>query len=91
MPVVHLEILGRVQGVGFRWFVRQQARGLGLAGWVRNRADGAVELAASGSDEEVQRLVELVSEGPAGARVEAVRELPTSTVGDLPNPFSVER
>ena len=49
MPTrIHLRIRGKVQGVGFRWFVREQARRCDLAGWVRNNPDGSVELAARG-------------------------------------------
>jgi acylphosphatase len=88
---VHLEIRGRVQGVGFRWFVRESARRLGLAGWVSNREDGAVELAAEGEPALVERFVEEVSRGPAGARVTSVEHLSAEDSGDLPHPFTVQR
>ena len=58
MTVIRLVISGRVQGVGFRWFVRQAAREGGLTGWVRNNADGSVELVAGGAAEAVSRFVE---------------------------------
>ncbi len=90
MARVHLEVTGLVQGVGFRWFLRQRARALGLAGWVANRDDGAVELAVEGSEEAVRSLVEAARAGPAGARVENVRELPV-VAGDLPATFTVLR
>ena len=48
MESIHLEVRGRVQGVGFRWYVVDKARELRLAGWVKNRGDGNVELAAAG-------------------------------------------
>jgi acylphosphatase len=63
---------GLVQGVGFRVSVQRWAAQRGVAGWVRNRADGAVEAAFEGDEAEVERLVELVREGPRGARVERV-------------------
>lgn len=90
MARVHLEVTGVVQGVGFRWYLRQRARALGLAGWVTNRDDGAVELAAEGSDDAIRSLVEAARAGPAGAHVENVRELP-AVVEDLPNTFTVIR
>jgi acylphosphatase len=72
MPRIHLLVRGRVQGVGFRAFVLHHARALGLSGWVRNCADGAVELEAEGDRAGLERLVEAVSRGPSGARVAAV-------------------
>jgi len=70
---VRLVVLGRVQGVGFRWFVLQQARALELDGRVANRADGAVEVEAQGTRDRLEQLVALVGLGPSGARVEEVR------------------
>lgn len=69
---VHLVIRGRVQGVGFRYFVLRRAESLGLAGWVRNRPDGAVEAEAEGPRTALERLIEAVGNGPSGARVVAV-------------------
>jgi acylphosphatase len=74
MNRVHLVIHGRVQGVGFRYFVSSEARGLGLRGTVRNRADGTVEVEAEGGPEALARLVEAVRRGPPAARVERVEE-----------------
>jgi acylphosphatase len=65
-------VFGRVQGVGFRWFVRERAEGLGLVGWVRNRSDGAVELVAEGPAASLERLVDELREGPRGAYVTRV-------------------
>ena len=91
MPTVHLAISGVVQGVGFRWFVRERARRWGLAGWVRNRDDGTVELAAAGSDEAVDALVKAVRSGPPGASVRDVAKLSADDLGELPQPFAVMR
>jgi acylphosphatase len=66
-------VRGRVQGVGFRWFVSRHAQGLGVTGYVRNLVDGSVEVVARASDTAVlQRLEELLSRGPHGAAVESV-------------------
>jgi len=66
----HVTVRGRVQGVGYRAFVEQAARG--LEGWVRNRRDGTVEAVFAGSDEAVAAAIEACRRGPRGARVEAV-------------------
>lgn len=67
-----LRIHGRVQGVFYRGWAVETARGLGLAGWVRNRRDGTVEAVVQGSGEVVQRFVELARSGPPAARVESI-------------------
>ncbi len=64
---------GRVQGVGFRWWVQRTGRELGLRGAVRNLPDGAVEVRAAGPAEQVGRLEELLAVGPPAARVERVQ------------------
>ena len=66
---VRLRITGRVQGVGYRAWTMQQARALGLRGWVRNRADGSVEALVSGDDDAVECMIESSRQGPLGARV----------------------
>lgn len=70
---VRLEIEGRVQGVGFRWWTVRQASALGLAGWVRNRRDGSVEALAIGAIEVLDAFVAACAEGPRAAQVNAVR------------------
>src|SRR5262250_2009619 len=68
-------VRGRVQGVGFRWFVEHEAHMLGVAGWVRNNADGSVEVMAQGSREQLARLRTKLRQGPRAARVDDVEEL----------------
>jgi acylphosphatase len=68
----HLRITGRVQGVFYRdWFV-EQARGLGVTGWVRNRADGSVEAVVSGSSGMIEAIVAKAHQGSPPSRVEDV-------------------
>ena len=69
-----LRITGRVQGVGFRYSAMDEARRLGVTGWVRNTHDGAVELVAEGDRDELQRLVTWCHAGPRGALVTHVEE-----------------
>lgn len=69
-------VRGRVQGVGFRFFVLRQARLVGLAGTVRNLPDGAVEVLAWGGDAALTSLRAALGEGPGHARVDAVDEQP---------------
>ncbi len=69
---LHLVIHGRVQGVFFRDSMRREAQRLGIAGWVRNRADGAVEAAVQGEPADVDRIVRWAHRGPEYANVERV-------------------
>lgn len=71
---LHLRLSGRVQGVFFRAATVEEARGLGLRGWVRNLPDGRVEIAAEGSRERLAMLRAWAHQGPPGARVEQVEE-----------------
>jgi len=87
---LHAVVRGRVQGVGFRWFVRETATRLGLAGRVLNRADGAVEVEAEGDEAAIAALRRELAAGPRGANVEAVDEL-QATAETLARPFSIER
>ena len=72
---LHVRVDGRVQGVGFRWFVREKALRLGVGGWVRNLPGGGVEVAAAGAPDAIAALRTAVARGPVGARVSAVVEL----------------
>jgi acylphosphatase len=67
-------VRGRVQGVGFRWFVEREAHILGIAGWVRNDADGSVEVLAQGTRDQLTGLRSRLRQGPRAARVDAVEE-----------------
>jgi acylphosphatase len=70
----HVTIRGRVQGVGYRYFVEQAARSRDLEGWVRNRRDGSVEALFSGSAEAVAAMIAACRRGPSSARVEALQD-----------------
>jgi acylphosphatase len=72
--VVHFLIRGRVQGVGFRWFVHREAADLGLRGWVRNTDAGDVEIVAAGEAEDIAELRLELRKGSRGSRVDAVIE-----------------
>ena len=67
-------VSGRVQGVGFRFFVEREAHMLGIAGWVRNNFDGTVEVLAMGTPEQLMGLRGRLRAGPRAARVDAVDE-----------------
>jgi acylphosphatase len=67
-------VRGRVQGVGFRWFVEREAHILGIAGWVRNNADSSVEVLAVGTREQLVGLKSRLQQGPRAARVDDVEE-----------------
>lgn len=68
----HVVARGRVQGVGYRAFVEEEALRRGLEGWVRNRRDGTVEAVFSGADETIALLLAALRRGPPAALVEAV-------------------
>jgi acylphosphatase len=76
-------VRGRVQGVGFRWFVEREAHMLGIAGWVRNNHDGSVEVLAQGTRDQLSGLHGRLREGPRAARVDAVEVSDTPPVDGL--------
>ena len=67
-------VSGRVQGVGFRWFVEREAAQVGIAGWVRNCESGDVEVMATGTREQHGALRQKLQQGPRAARVDYVAE-----------------
>ena len=79
--ILRFFISGRVQGVGFRWFVARQAGSLGVQGYVRNLVDGRVEVLAQGNLEELERLESHLARGPGRARVDAVEKSEISDEG----------
>ena len=93
LAVRRYRVEGEVQGVGFRWFVREEARALALAGWVRNEPDGAVVLVAAGDAIALDSLERLLKVGPRHATVAHVvrRELTSFDAAGLPSPFLIER
>ena len=70
----HVTINGRVQGVGYRYFVEQAARSRDLEGWVRNRRDGSVEAVFSGPADAITAMIAACRRGPSSARVDAVQD-----------------
>jgi acylphosphatase len=89
--VLHFLIQGRVQGVGFRWYVHREASQLDLRGWVRNTEDGEVEVVASGELDELAKLRSSLRRGPRGSRVDRLIEhyLDESEAEDLSS-FQIE-
>ena len=83
------EILGDVQGVGFRFFAERRAIQLGLHGWVRNRYDGAVEVEVEGRPDDLDQFLAALRQGPRSARIADVRVHWLPYRGDLP-PFTVK-
>jgi acylphosphatase len=91
-PIVrHFLVRGRVQGVGFRWFVHREASELGLRGWVRNTDEGDVELLVAGPEQALADLRNSLDRGPRGCRVDHVHEhtLAASEADGLPS-FRIE-
>lgn len=89
--VRHYLVKGRVQGVGFRWYVHREAGDIGLHGWVRNTEAGHVEIVASGCAEDLGLLRDALQKGSRGSRVDAVIEhdLADSEAEGL-GPFQIE-
>jgi len=82
-------VRGRVQGVGFRWFVEHEAQILGIVGWVRNSHDGSVEVLAQGTRDQLSGLHSRLREGPRAARVDGVEVLEAQAVPGLTS-FRIE-
>lgn len=82
-------VSGRVQGVGFRWFVLRAADRLGATGWVKNRNDGRVEVLAQGDPKTLDRLHEMLEEGSAISRVENVEKSDVTSEVDTFKSFEI--
>lgn len=82
-------VRGRVQGVGFRWFVGREARRLGLGGFARNLPDGAVEVVSQGDEAALEALERALGRGPPAARVEAVERLHVPLEVQVPSSFDI--
>jgi acylphosphatase len=91
LQVRHYLVKGRVQGVGFRWFVHGRAAEIGLRGWVKNTHEGHVEAVAAGDAEQIAELREALRQGSRGSRVDAVieHELDEKEAEQL-GPFEIE-
>ena len=87
---IGLRIEGRVQGVGFRWFVLREAQRLGLAGWVRNAYDGSVEVRAEGPSPAIASFEKLLEQGPPAAHVQRLIRLAENDE-PLPATFEITR
>ena len=89
--VLHFLVKGRVQGVGFRWFVHREASELDLRGWVRNTEDGDVEVVAAGDADGLAELRRSLHRGPRGSRVDKVVEHPlVESEGEGLSAFKIE-
>jgi acylphosphatase len=73
MKRVTAQIMGRVQGVSFRYNAQVQARRMGLTGWIRNEPDGSVYVLAEGSDSMLETFVHYLEQGPRSAKVESLK------------------
>jgi len=81
---VHVLILGRVQGVAYRYFAEKYAMTLGITGWVRNLYDGSVEVLAEGNREDLDRFLARLKEGPRLAAVDGFDVTWEEFTGEFP-------
>jgi acylphosphatase len=89
--VQHFLVKGRVQGVGFRWFVQREAAELGLRGWVRNTDDGHVEVLAAGTPDQLEALTQALGRGTRGSRVDNIESHALAeSEGDELQSFQIE-
>ncbi len=79
----HVIVEGRVQGVFFRAYTSDEAKKLGLTGWVRNRPDGSVEAVVEGDTESIETMLHWFHQGSPGSRVTDVKVQEESPVGDM--------
>ena len=91
MTVRRYRVVGRVQGVGYRWFVREAAREARLRGWVRNEADGAVTIEAAGPPGSLDQFLLALEAGPTHASVTNVHVTEIVDAVDIPSSFEIRR
>ena len=84
-----LNITGRVQGVGYRYFAAQKANEMGIKGWVKNAVDGSVIVVAQGIEEEIKTFIDYLYIGPTRSRVDQISKVKFNTLSDFNN-FSVK-
>lgn len=82
-------IRGRVQGVGFRWFVMSEAERLELGGYVRNLPDGSVEVVSRGPEEALEAMAARLRRGPPAARVDGIETIQVPLERDVPREFEI--
>jgi acylphosphatase len=75
MKRYHLYISGRVQGVGFRWYAQRIGEKIGVYGWVRNLADGRVEIVVEGEDRKIDEFIEELKEGYLGINIKEIEKI----------------
>ena len=90
MVTKKVKIFGRVQGVGFRHYTKQNAGRLNIRGWVKNMPDGTVEALLAGDEENVEEILEKLESGPVPARVDRMK-VDEAKPETLPDAFSVKR
>lgn len=90
MTVKRYRVMGRVQGVGFRYFVWREAEALGLSGWVRNMTDGSVEVLADGPRRELEELERRLEEGPRFSKVTSISKI-DEIQEQVPSGFEIRR
>lgn len=86
-----ITVVGRVQGVGYRWFAREAARTLGVTGWVRNMPDGSVRLEIAAPEDALAQFAAELRAGPPGSHVIDVRVEARDAAEPLPDRFVVIR
>ena len=84
-----LNITGRVQGVGYRYFAAQKANEMGITGWVKNAVDGSVIVVAQGIEEEIETFIDFLYIGPTRSRVDQISKVKFNTLSDFNN-FSIK-
>lgn len=89
MQRLGLRIEGRVQGVGFRWFVLGESQRLGLAGYVKNNSDGSVEVVAEGAEVALAQLEQSCRRGPQSAHVKKVERTAENAAKPLYTSFEI--